>query len=89
MPQNILNASKNILKKNPVNASRLDHVRYWPVQMLLSTVKSPNSFFEKVHSNEFTSKRGLQTISVFVYQNLIKKRYQNDHDFLSFKNSSK
>ena len=45
------------------------------------------NYLEKVHQNKIKSKskRGIQTTLGFNISNLIKKRYQNDHNFLPFK----
>ena len=53
--------------------------------------KMERNYLEKVHQNNIKSKskRGIQTTWGFNISNLIKKRYQNDHNFLPFKITSK
>ena len=42
-------------------------------------------YLEKVHQNDIKSTKDIQTTLVFNISKTYKKRYQNDHNFLSFK----
>ena len=48
-----------------------------------------NYYFGKVYQNDIKSKRDIQIALVLIYEKLIKKRYEDDHNFLPFKITSK
>ena len=62
---------------------------YYEIFLLVSvnvlTQKLERNYFQKVHRNKNTSKRDVQTTLIFDVSKTYQKRYETDHDVLSFK----